>query len=409
MSRISAELDNRIYKVPEVTAIYNNRRNVDDVKINNSFYIGDVQVGEKKVRLESTVSEKDCEFLHANGERSKVGKNDQTVLDEYVRKSKEYMSDKIDWDQDFIKYIRKEIEYSLRKMNAGNLVSATPHKLIIYGEGDFFCEHIDSVHTKGQTMTAILELESWHRGGSFIVGKEKAKVKKGVRLIVFDHDIPHQVKNIHEGYRVSISFDIVVRENEIEKIDIEKRVNELRTLGIRKIGFFCAHTYLGIHQDLKGCDYRVVEAFRPYFTSEIKLLNLSMFDNRYSFNEWYHPKVWEVMNSGPESGTVLEELDGDEESEEEDESEEESEEEDESEDEIVYEEEEKEMIDEAASWSPRKSDNNIFLDEYSLGDIFVIQTPYNPKLVAKGSEEILLGNECFEGEVYSEMFVVMNI
>lgn len=400
---IDVALSSKSYYFEEVDNIFKARSSINSStllaycdKYNKmcSIYIQQI---DKKLNFNCEIKDHDCKVLYANGTDSKVGKGSKTVLDQKIRKSKEYSSD-IDWDEGFLDMVKKCVETALDNMNAGMLVSLTPHKLLIYGEGDFFTPHMDSVHTTGQNMTCVVELSTnWSGAGLEINGIQLGCSSKMAKLFVFDHDLPHQIIPIEEGYRVSVTFDLVVDPiYPSEKAGIENTFKKMKSLGVKRFGFFATQRYLE-NQPLKGADARVVDVFSPYVTS-CTLENLCTDDG----TSWYLKNIWTVMNMGQECGVLMSEI----------EDSDDSESEDENHGENYFPPSPPTKLNPPETWKPT-SNNSILSrtirEEYVLGDIFVLWSPHIPRHTMSGGEGIHLGNEGFSGDVHENLFVIMEL
>lgn len=67
--------------------------------------------------------------------------------------------------------------------------------------------------------------------------------------MVFHYDFRHRVLPIKYGYRVTVTFDLVI-EPQSEEINISSTINKLKSLGANRIGFFCLHRYIYNHEYL---------------------------------------------------------------------------------------------------------------------------------------------------------------
>lgn len=384
-------LSSKFYDYEQFTSIFEERAGVDmsvcDTKGGNLLVcrFADLERG-VKIPLYVSPSRKICKILYAMGEDSKVGKGSKTVLDKTVRSSKEFMWNKVKWTTEFLNLCIDKVSASLSKMNAGKLKDFNPHKIVIYGPGDFFVEHMDTTHTPGQNMTAIVELatefDCTNKNGSLRIGDTWLDSKSDeVNVVVFDHDLPHEVPKIKSGYRVSITFDLVVDPISDQKEDDGKElVDTLLKTGAERIGFFCTHKYLG-NQPLKGADARAAKMLGQ-FAKNTKRLYLSTDD----CVKWYHERVWDLKNSGPECGTLMYEVeDGSD--------------------------EENDHYDAPDGLHKTKPVNEFKADvdeltDLCLNDVLCLWTPYKPQRVLQGDTEVYLGNEGFYGDVHSCTFML---
>ena len=148
--------------------------------------------------------------IYQYGKDSKVGKGYRTVLDKSIRSSKEHTE--LLYEEKFLTYLRREVSKGLKTLKAGTLRSLTPHKLVAYSSGDHFSEHIDSLHTPNQTLTCVVVLSTdWENHGEYdftIDGKGYQSLDGCMYL--FHHDDKHRVEEVHSGFRLSLTFDLVV-------------------------------------------------------------------------------------------------------------------------------------------------------------------------------------------------------
>lgn len=141
------------------------------------------------IPLFASPSEQTCKILYMSGIQTPVGKGANTC------KSIELSNLTVKWTSEFINLCVSKVS---KMLNDDKLKDLKPCKIIIYGPGDFFVA--DSTHTTGQNMTAICELVTeWE--------SDKFKTEKNN---VFDHNLPHEVNKITKGYRVLITFELIV-------------------------------------------------------------------------------------------------------------------------------------------------------------------------------------------------------
>jgi hypothetical protein len=397
---IPVALTSNNFHFAELDGMFRQKRDAEKVLLNYNPYnqeVMTVSLREEKLTIKSTSIRADiCKRLYESGKESLVGKGKETVLDRDVRRSRELASSEIEFGQDFFAHLIDGVRRCVEKMGAGNLVRLTPHKLIIYGKDDFFSEHMDAVHTPGQTMTAVVIFQTEHEGGSLEVSG--ANFKAGPSVVVFYGDQPHQVHPVTNGYRVVLTFDLEIDplrpqeaidgETAFKPESVSQVVDRLKRMKVKRFGFFATQRYLE-DQQLKGDDARTVEHFRPFIDDEVERLDLMTKDCR----NWYDPSVWEFKNSGPDSGRCLIDYYSDEENEPED-----------------YSKPQVPAKNEAIpdSWCPG-DERHVFRDEFCLGDVFQLWSPHLPRLSQYGDTEIHLGNEGFFGEVHQNLFIVMTL
>ena len=97
-------------------------------------------------------------------------------------------------------------------------VQAHLHNLLIYGPGQFFKQHQDTEKHPGMVATLVLVWPSAHIGGALRVvhGADEGRLQShhlqvdSLRWCAFYADCQHEVLPVQEGWRVVLSFDLVV-------------------------------------------------------------------------------------------------------------------------------------------------------------------------------------------------------
>src|SRR3990167_7493501 len=320
-----------VYTLPSFEEVMVSRQRVQQDSLCSMSLTEGIGVFNDGTILKMSMENDEWEKLYKKGTQSLVGKGTETVLDKTIRSSKEFVDIReqsslradrvsvIKWDDAFVTEVKQKVEEMLGKMNAGKLVSIKPHKLLIYGKGDFFSEHIDSLHTKGQTMSCVVNLDSSWEGSDYglIVdgtGYIPRDTEDDNYIVVFDHDLKHSVPKVKKGFRVSVTFDLVVETNE-EKKDLKKMLKKdislLKSKGVKRFGFFASHTYFR-KQQLKGTD-KILVGLLESLKLDVKEECLKTDDRCW----WYLERVWEYKNSGPECGHLLHEVEPEEDEEDE--------------------------------------------------------------------------------------------
>jgi hypothetical protein len=94
--------------------------------------------------------------LIVHAKKSPVGKGDQTVFDEEVRKSLEVVPGEgcnVEWPQ-----LAAVLEEVSRGLVHGRPLRAEPYKVLVYQEGDFFRWHRDSKKSENHVLTLCVDL-----------------------------------------------------------------------------------------------------------------------------------------------------------------------------------------------------------------------------------------------------------
>jgi len=339
-------------------------------------------------------------ILYTHGTDSKVGKGSETVLDKNVRRSKEY-NDLI-FEPGFLDTVRSKVVEGLKVLKAGELRDLNPHKLIIYGPGDFFSEHMDSVHIPEQTLTCVVVLSTeWKNDQNcdFIINR-KEYTSTDCSMYLFHQDDTHEVPEIEEGYRISLTFDLVVDPTQVTEEDVkmvQELVERIQSTGARRFGFFACHTYLCEEQNtykLKGDDQRLVQAIKHCLPNvSMEILNLIESDNY----DWCHPDIHNFVLRSSACSSLLREVYSD----------------SDSDSHCDY---PNPSVSSPRDFEPefkaREDSSNEFAfvkDSYKLGDVLVLYSPHKPKMTYHGNQEIHLGNEGFFGSVHENVFFLFQI
>lgn len=340
--------------------------------------------------------------------QSKVGKGAFTVLDEKVRRSREipFSDSSTRLDEFFQVYMTTQVRKMLLDMNAGTLTSLTPHKIVFYDQGDFFSEHMDSIHTPGQNMSCVVELCESHPSDSnktnksclIIDGKVIDNFPDSCSITVFYRDIPHRVEKT-DKHRVSITFDLVVEKDPVINEKVQIMIEDLIMNGVKRIGFFTEHRYIK-DEPFRGGDHTLFSSLEP-FIKKHERIPLQTADR----SLFFLPIVWNAMNMGPECGVLLRDKEYDEE--------EDPEEDLKKNDRSVIHNYKKKTYIPGSVFTPEKPSydcERVFRREFCLGDVFVIETENaNPRIVKESDGEDYLGNEGFYETVQENLFVLIEV
>jgi hypothetical protein len=158
-----------------------------------------------------------AEALHALSEPAHFGLRDQTLLDTAVRHTGEVDADLIDlqWQPG----VFAALQQSVAQAFGLERIEAWLHKLLIYGPGQFFKPHQDTERLPGMVATLVLVWPSAHIGGELRVqqrGQADARLAsqhlqaRELRWFAFYADCPHEVLPVEEGWRVVLTFDLLV-------------------------------------------------------------------------------------------------------------------------------------------------------------------------------------------------------
>eukprot|EP00005_Dracoamoeba_jomungandri_P005024 CAMPEP_0174258272 /NCGR_PEP_ID=MMETSP0439-20130205/7298_1 /TAXON_ID=0 /ORGANISM="Stereomyxa ramosa, Strain Chinc5" /LENGTH=287 /DNA_ID=CAMNT_0015341721 /DNA_START=57 /DNA_END=917 /DNA_ORIENTATION=- len=155
------------------------------------------------------------------------------------------------------------------------------HKLNIYQSGGFFTEHVDSYQEQGHLASLVVILPSEFTGGELVVGGKKLDLhstEEELQFAMFYTDTPHEVLPVKSGTRVSLQFNMLIRELDeddaeffwqtgtpAESFEPSSANNLLQLISASKekrLGLLLTHRYpaVGLEKDLlKGCDKQLVD------------------------------------------------------------------------------------------------------------------------------------------------------
>jgi len=154
--------------------------------------------------------------LHAASTPARHGQRDKTVLDKRVRDTGELHADALTvrWTEGARDALLTEVASALGLQQ----IEARLHNLLVYGPGQFFKPHQDTEKHPGMVATLVLVWPSPHIGGKLVVrhGSEQAHFASQhlnadtIRWFAFYADCRHEVLPVTEGWRVVLSFDLVL-------------------------------------------------------------------------------------------------------------------------------------------------------------------------------------------------------
>ncbi len=157
-----------------------------------------------------------AQALHAASTPAHHGRRDKTALDKRVRDTGELHADRLflQWAQGAFDALQAQVAQGLGLQH----LQARLHNLLVYGPGQFFKPHQDTEKLPGMVATLVLVVPSPHIGGELIVrhGSEQARFASQhlnadtIRWCAFYADCRHEVLPVAEGWRVVLSFDLVL-------------------------------------------------------------------------------------------------------------------------------------------------------------------------------------------------------
>ena len=146
------------------------------------------------------------------------GHGEETLSDTSVRDTWELTPDQVilggaSWDAHLnaaLAHFRDDLS-----LPASSSLRAELHSLLVYGKGQFFLPHQDSEKHDDMVATLVVSLPSVHSGGELAVddgGTERTYhgSRDDLVLVAFYADRRHEVRPVRSGYRVTLTFNLML-------------------------------------------------------------------------------------------------------------------------------------------------------------------------------------------------------
>ncbi len=185
----------------------------------DSFEIGVNKIGVLNFPIDDSIIKE----LIGVAKPAKFGWRDQTILDADVRRVWEIQKSKVkipkkQMDKKF-RPLLDEIKKDLGLPSQSKL-TAELHNMLIYDSGAFFKPHQDTEKIDKMIATMVIVLPTEHEGGELVIdhhGEIRTyDIKQSESLyyscIAFYADCYHEVKPVISGYRISLTFNLVLEE-----------------------------------------------------------------------------------------------------------------------------------------------------------------------------------------------------
>ncbi len=203
--------------------------------------LGDLHIGTKGGdTLKFPLTAKQVKALIKQAKPAQFGWKEKTLQDTKVRDTWEISKSKINidkrqWNKSFNPLL-DSIKVNLGLAENAKL-SAQLHNLLIYESGQFFQPHQDSEKAEGMVATLVIILPSAHKGGALYI--DHAGEKKSIQTsraaldkltcVAFYADCHHEVKPLTEGYRVALTYNLVLKnaEDAYLSVNADAEVNTL--------------------------------------------------------------------------------------------------------------------------------------------------------------------------------------
>lgn len=146
------------------------------------------------------------------------GRGEQTLTDTNIRDTWELTPDQVtlagpDWAalmNDALEHFRDELG-----LPQTSRLRAELHSMLVYGKGQFFLPHQDTEKDDAMVGTLVVSLPSAHTGGELLIDHAGKRIpyrasKKELTFVAFYADCRHQVTPVRSGYRVTLTFNLLV-------------------------------------------------------------------------------------------------------------------------------------------------------------------------------------------------------
>jgi predicted 2-oxoglutarate/Fe(II)-dependent dioxygenase YbiX len=150
------------------------------------------------------------------GRPARFGRGEETLTDPDVRDTWEIPKRLVraEWNDARLKVILATVKEELGLPNAAEL-TADLHSLLVYETNQHFLAHQDSEKDDSMIGTLVVTLPSSYTGGELMVGhNEEWKAYRGSKtalsLVAFYADCRHEVLKVTSGYRITLTYNLLV-------------------------------------------------------------------------------------------------------------------------------------------------------------------------------------------------------
>ena len=174
--------------------------------------------------------------LASFGQPARFGRGEQTLTDPDVRDTWEIPKHLVhaEWTGAALQDILATVKEELGLPNAAEL-TADLHSLLVYEPNQFFLVHQDSEKDNSMIGTLVVTLPSSYAGGELMVGhNEEWKAYRGSKtalsLVAFYADCRHEVLRVVSGYRITLTYNLLLHGDTSHPAGDEGAVAELADL-----------------------------------------------------------------------------------------------------------------------------------------------------------------------------------
>jgi predicted 2-oxoglutarate/Fe(II)-dependent dioxygenase YbiX len=150
------------------------------------------------------------------GQPARFGRGEQTLTDPDVRDTWEIPKHLVcaEWNDAALKVILATVKEELGLPNAAEL-TADLHSLLVYEPNQFFLAHQDSEKNDSMIGTLVVTLPSSYTGGELMVGhNDEWQAYRGsgtaLSLVAFYADCRHEVLRVKSGYRITLTYNLLL-------------------------------------------------------------------------------------------------------------------------------------------------------------------------------------------------------
>jgi hypothetical protein len=170
------------------------------------------------------------------GQPARFGRGEETLTDPDVRDTWEipkYLV-RAKWDDAVLKEVLATVKDGLGLPHAAGL-TADLHSFLVYEPNQFFLAHQDTEKDDSMVGTLVVTLPSSYTGGELMVGRnEEQKAYRGSRaalsLVAFYADCRHEVLRVKSGYRITLTYNLLLHGNTSRPDGDDGTVTELTDL-----------------------------------------------------------------------------------------------------------------------------------------------------------------------------------
>ncbi len=170
------------------------------------------------------------------GRPARFGRGEETLTDADVRDTWEIPKHLVraQWNDAALKVILATVREELGLPNAAGL-TADLHSLLVYERNQHFLAHQDSEKDDSMVGTLVVTLPSRYTGGELMVGhNEEWKAYRGsmtaLSLVAFYADCRHEVLKVQSGYRITLTYNLLLHGDTSRPEGDERTIAELAGL-----------------------------------------------------------------------------------------------------------------------------------------------------------------------------------